>query len=56
MTGRAARRTTWLVMDEWIAQWSAGTPGDAPAPDRPTPIGTNRNRRHSSAASRSLAK
>src|SRR5689334_10431559 len=22
LTGRAARRTTWLVMDEWVAQWS----------------------------------
>jgi polyhydroxyalkanoate synthase len=22
LTGRAARRTTWAVLDEWIAQWS----------------------------------
>ena len=22
LTGRAARRTTWVVMDEWIDQWS----------------------------------
>lgn len=49
LTGRAARRTTWLVMDEWITQWSTD--------NRPTvPIGTSRKRRTSSAASRSLAK
>ncbi|HWJ67971.1 MAG TPA: alpha/beta fold hydrolase [Nocardioides sp.] len=48
LTGRAARRTTWLVMDEWISQWSTD--------NRPSvPIGTNRKRRTSSAASRSLA-
>ena len=23
LTGRAARGTTWRVMDEWIAQWSS---------------------------------
>jgi polyhydroxyalkanoate synthase subunit PhaC len=49
LTGRAARRTTWLVMDEWITQWSGRTK-ETPA------IGTNRKRRHSSAASRSLSK
>ena len=49
LTGRAARRTTWLVMDEWITQWSTD---NVPA----GPIGTNRKRRTSSAASRSLAK
>ncbi|HWI44505.1 MAG TPA: alpha/beta fold hydrolase [Nocardioides sp.] len=48
LTGRAARRTTWLVMDEWIAQWSGGAK-ETPA------IGTNRKRRHSSSASRSLS-
>ncbi|WP_157537202.1 alpha/beta fold hydrolase [Nocardioides sp. Root190] len=49
LTGRAARRTTWLVMDEWITQWSTE--------NKPTvAIGTNRKRRTSSAASRSLAK
>lgn len=59
LTGRAARRTTWLVMDEWITQWSGGdsvAEPDAPEPAAPAPIGTNRKRRHSSAASRSLAK
>ena len=30
LTGRAARGTTWRVMDEWISQWS--TPEQAPAP------------------------
>jgi polyhydroxyalkanoate synthase len=29
LTGRAARRTTWVVMDEWIAQYS--TPDDREA-------------------------
>lgn len=36
LTGRAARRTTWVVMDEWIAQHS--TPDDREQPkatDRP---------------------
>ena len=48
LTGRAARRTTWLAMDEWIAQWSQE--------DDTTPtIGTNRSRRHSSSASRALS-
>ena len=61
LTGRAARRTTWLVMDEWVAQWSdGGTPPAASSStsessSKPT-IGTNRKRRHSSSASRSLAK
>jgi polyhydroxyalkanoate synthase len=43
LTGRAARTTTWQVMDEWISQWSsdvvdpgAGTP--APA-GKPAPVG-----------------
>jgi polyhydroxyalkanoate synthase len=49
LTGRAARTTTWLAMDEWITQWSTD---NRPA----TPIGTNRTRRHSSAASRALGK
>jgi polyhydroxyalkanoate synthase len=30
LTGRAARRTTWVVMDEWIAQYS--TPDDRDQP------------------------
>jgi polyhydroxyalkanoate synthase len=47
LTGRAARGTTWVIMDEWIGQHSA--------PDR-SAIGANRVRRHHSAASRNLAK
>ncbi len=101
LTGRAARHTTWVVMDEWITQHStpddretspkksanrktaakkaaakktaakkAGTSGKAPvkktakkaaprpaaevAPDR-SAIGSNRDRRFSSGASRDLA-
>jgi len=49
LTGRAARDTTWVVLDEWVAQWSELV-------DRPQPIGTNRKRRHSSSASRSLGR
>ncbi|KRE95732.1 alpha/beta hydrolase [Nocardioides sp. Soil774] len=32
LTGRAARGTTWQVLDEWVAQWS----GQVPAPARKT--------------------
>lgn len=64
LTGRAARRTTWLVLDEWILQHSSdrdadesdAREGDGSTPGTAGPsIGTNRKRRHSSAASRSLA-
>ena len=59
LTGRAARTTTWRVMDEWIARWSTDAEEQQPAPpppaDEPT-IGTNKARRHRSSASRSLAK
>ncbi|TYL51381.1 alpha/beta fold hydrolase [Nocardioides sp. BGMRC 2183] len=48
LTGRAARRSTWPVLDEWIDQWS----GDTEA----ATIGTNRRRRHTSAASRALSR
>ncbi|GAA3803469.1 alpha/beta fold hydrolase [Nocardioides panacisoli] len=64
LTGRAARRTTWVAMDEWISQWStdASEPTEQPgqagksgsARSASTRIGTNRSRRHSSAASRAL--
>ncbi len=59
LTGRAARGTTWAVLDEWISQWSA-TPADeagaGSGSDDPgdATIGTGR-RRHGSKASRSLA-
>jgi polyhydroxyalkanoate synthase len=61
LTGRAARETTWQVIDEWIEQWS-----DRPAPPPPPParrtrkkasadtIGSNPRRRHGSASSRAL--
>jgi len=30
LTGRAARSSTWQVMDEWIEQWSSAAPGRTP--------------------------
>ncbi len=57
LTGRAARGTTWKVMDEWITRWStdAEEPDVAiPVPDEPD-IGTSKTRRHGSASSRALA-
>ncbi len=64
LTGRAARGTTWQVMDEWIDQWSSDVdPADdapaSPAPaveDGPGPIGANPRRRYGSSGSRSLAR
>ncbi len=69
LTGRAARGSTWVVMDEWISQWSTpdaaqkstakkGAPagGDSPAGARTeSEIGTGR-RRYGSAGSRSLSR
>ncbi|MDP3967159.1 MAG: alpha/beta fold hydrolase [Nocardioides sp.] len=61
IAGRAARRTTWRVLDEWIDQWSARGSAEAPAEDAPASrgrdatIGANPRRRYSSAGSRSLA-
>ena len=67
LTGRAARGSTWQVMDEWISQWStedagdtdgaragAGAGGAAIDPSEPA-IGTSRTRRHQSGSSRALA-
>lgn len=72
LTGRAARHTTWVVMDEWITQWSTDDeepeePAATKAPKAPRPprkksssaaaeIGTNPTRRHTSSASRALKK
>jgi polyhydroxyalkanoate synthase len=42
LTGRAARTTTWVVMDEWIAQYS--TPTERPAPTRKTSAAGTRKR------------
>lgn len=62
LTGRAARGTTWQVMDEWIDQWSSGDAdaGATPAPParqkKPSQdsIGANPKRRYGSAGSRAL--
>jgi polyhydroxyalkanoate synthase len=61
LTGRAARGSTWAVVDDWLGQWSGA--GDEPVPPAPSdddpsdaaPIGTSRRRTHGSGASRSLA-
>ena len=62
LTGRAARGTTWQVMDEWIDQWSSDVDADpappaAARPKRPSKdsIGANPKRRYGSAGSRSLS-
>ncbi len=65
LTGRAARGTTWSVMDEWITQWSSDTTASSAASTTasgtgstedtgPSTIGTGR-RRHGSASSRALS-
>jgi len=62
LTGRAARGTTWQVMDEWIDQWSSDDEAD-PVPSAPArqkkaskgTIGSNPKRRYGSAGSRSLS-
>jgi polyhydroxyalkanoate synthase len=63
LTGRAARTTTWRVLDEWIGQWSqsdAPAPAVKPAPKPRTPqrgnIGSNPSRRYGSGSSRGLAR
>ncbi len=63
LTGRAARGTTWVVMDEWIAQWSTDAEEPEPAEaangassSTAVAIGTNPTRRHTSSASRALKK
>lgn len=37
LTGRAARTTTWEVLDEWIDQWSADEDAPIPLPRRTRP-------------------
>lgn len=61
LTGRAARGSTWRVMDEWIEQWSSDDPTrrtktsarkkTAPSADT---IGANPDRRYGSGGSRAL--
>jgi polyhydroxyalkanoate synthase len=48
LTGRAARSTTWQVLDEWVTQWSGA--------EAPPPIGSNPRRRYGSQGSRSLSR
>ncbi|WP_028472691.1 alpha/beta fold hydrolase [Nocardioides alkalitolerans] len=63
LTGRAARATTWQVLDEWVDRWSTPRPlaggADAPAPERSAApradrIGSNPVRRYGSSSSRGL--
>ncbi len=49
LTGRAARATTWRVLDDFLDAHSGGTTG-------PPPIGANPRRRYASAGSRGLAR
>ncbi len=69
LTGRAARRTTWQVLDEWFTQWASGradtdtktpatAPGEPAAEKKPSrdAIGANPTRRYGSGGSRSLAR
>jgi polyhydroxyalkanoate synthase len=69
LTGRAARSTTWRVLDEWVERWATDH-ADEPAPDAPATrkpvagkpaasrdsIGSNPTRRYGSGGSRSLAR
>jgi polyhydroxyalkanoate synthase len=57
LTGRGARTTTWRVMDEWISRWSTddAEEQDARTDEEEPTIGTNRSRKHGSAASRALS-
>ncbi|KAA1425931.1 alpha/beta fold hydrolase [Nocardioides antri] len=69
LTGRAARQTTWVVMDEWITQWSTdektattkrsstkSSSAKSASSKSGSGIGTNPQRRHTSSASRALKK
>jgi polyhydroxyalkanoate synthase len=56
LTGRSARATTWRILDEFLARHSTDTSevGTPPPVARPT-IGTNPQRRFTSAGSRNLS-
>ncbi len=59
LTGRSARTTTWVAMDEWIARWSTDAAEDESSGDElatVSSIGTNPERRHRSKSSRNLGK
>lgn len=53
LTGRAARTSTWPVLDEWLTEWSSELPPTVPAATGT--IGTRRRRKHDSKASRALS-
>jgi polyhydroxyalkanoate synthase len=58
LTGRAARTTTWRILDEWLDQHAsdnAAPPGTSAGTSTAT-IGTSRHRRYGSSASRSLGR
>ncbi len=57
LTGRAARGTTWQVIDEWVAEWSRGVVTGAKQAKkvaRADTIGSNPTRRYGSSGSRAL--
>ena len=57
LTGRAARGTTWQVIDEWMAEWSRGVVTGAKGAKkvaRADTIGSNPTRRYGSSGSRAL--
>ncbi|NPC98882.1 alpha/beta hydrolase [Nocardioides sp. zg-DK7169] len=58
LTGRGARDSTWVVLDEWLTEWSGRAPRRRrrKAPRGGTGIGTNPERRHGSGGSRALAR
>ncbi|NYG54831.1 alpha/beta fold hydrolase [Nocardioides perillae] len=71
LTGRAARGTTWQVLDEWVDRWSsdadgaegtegaegaAAAAGGAERSATPRAIGSNPRRRYGSAGSRALSR
>ena len=63
LTGRAARTSTWPLLDEWIDQWASDADGDpaghgppvTTAPSRDA-IGANPTRRYGSSRSRALSR
>jgi len=56
LTGRAARDTTWRVMDEWISQWSSDVArGEEAAPTKAAP-GKKAAPRKKAAATKAAAK
>lgn len=58
LTGRAAIRTTWQIMDEWIDQYSTAlkAPAKKATAKTETAIGANPDRRYGSQASRNISK